>query len=107
MLLDQLNPSKKISSWGIMFWLHSFKNNYKVLFPKYTLVSNIGFDGSGTHKENKSEKEDFKESNKVEIYPIDSNINKVVFDKIKNNFRRTNYSIWYRLIRKYNQLFKN
>jgi hypothetical protein len=107
MLLDQLNPSKKISSWGIMFWLHSFKNNYKVLFPKYTLVSNIGFDGSGTHKENKSKKDDFKESNKVEIYPIDSNINKVVFDKIKNNFRRTNYSIWYRLIRKYNQLFKN
>jgi len=107
MLLDQLNPSKKISSWGIMFWLHTFKNNYKVLFPKYTLVSNIGFDGSGTHKENKSEKDDFKETNRVEIFPTESTVNHQIFSLIKSNLKKSNYSLKHIVLKKYNQIFKN
>ncbi len=93
MLLKQINSTKKISSWGIMFWFHTFKNNYKVLFPKYTLVSNIGFDGSGTHKENKSETDDFKETNCVEIYPIESTVNHQIFRLIKSKLKKSNYSL--------------
>lgn len=93
MLLKQINSTKKLSSWGIMFWFHTFKNNYKVLFPKYTLVSNIGFDGSGTHKENKSETDDFKETNCVEIYPIESTVNHQIFRLIKSKLKKSNYSL--------------
>ena len=41
---------KKISSWGIIFYLYLFVNNKLSFFPFKSLVNNNGFDGSGRHK---------------------------------------------------------
>ena len=38
------------NSWGVLFYLFSFKKKYLNLFPPYNLVQNKGFDGSGVHK---------------------------------------------------------
>lgn len=40
----------EFNSWGILFYLFSFHKKFLNLFPPYTLVQNIGFDGSGSHK---------------------------------------------------------
>ena len=43
------NRRKQIQSWGVEFWYHTFRTRSLVLYPPYSLVSNIGFDNSGTH----------------------------------------------------------
>lgn len=40
---------KNIDSWAIRFYLTVFMRNGLSLFPKKTLVNNIGMDGSGVH----------------------------------------------------------
>ncbi len=47
MLESQLTG--KIDAWDIRWYLSTFMLNGLTLFPKKSLVSNIGFDGSGTH----------------------------------------------------------
>lgn len=47
MLRDQLEG--KIDSWAIRWDYHLYKHNTYCLRPVKTLVSNIGFDGSGIH----------------------------------------------------------
>ncbi len=106
MLLKQINLTKKISSWGIMFWLHTFKNNYKVLFPKYTLVSNIGFDGTGTHKANTTLETKFNVENKVVLFPEKIEVNERLFLQLKKQLRKQEYSFKNKLIRLYNKLVR-
>ena len=47
MLDSQLNG--KIDAWDIRWYLSTFMLNGLTLYPKKSLVQNIGFDGSGTH----------------------------------------------------------
>lgn len=47
MLKSQIEGS--IDSWAIRWYWTVFINKGLVLFPPYTLVNNLGFDGSGTH----------------------------------------------------------
>ena len=39
----------EIDSWAIRWYLSVFLRNGMVLFPKISLIENIGFDGTGTH----------------------------------------------------------
>lgn len=48
MLESQLRG--EIDSWAIRWWLSVFLCNGLVLYPCQSLVENIGFDGSGTHR---------------------------------------------------------
>ena len=47
MLVDQLNG--RIDSWAIKWYVSVFFNDGLTLYPRLSLVINIGFDGSGTH----------------------------------------------------------
>lgn len=40
----------RISSWGICWQMCLFANDGLVLYPRRSLVTNTGFDGSGTHR---------------------------------------------------------
>jgi len=42
---------KNIDTWDIQWYLSTFMLNGLILYPKRSLVKNIGFDGSGTHCE--------------------------------------------------------
>ena len=44
----------KIDSWAIRWYLSVFVNEGMVLYPRKSLVQNIGFDGSGTHTRGES-----------------------------------------------------
>ncbi|MDQ2719732.1 MAG: glycosyltransferase [Bacteroidota bacterium] len=48
MLKDQAD--NKIDSWAIRWYASAFLNNKYTLYPKESIVFNIGFDSSGTHK---------------------------------------------------------
>ena len=39
----------KIDSWAIRYLLHHFLNKHVTIFPRISLVDNIGFDGTGRH----------------------------------------------------------
>lgn len=39
-----------MQSWAIRWYAYVFSHNYRTVFPQYSLVQNIGFDGSGVHK---------------------------------------------------------
>jgi putative methyltransferase (TIGR04325 family) len=41
---------KKISSWAICWYASAFLHNKYTLYPKTSLIYNIGFDKTGTHK---------------------------------------------------------
>ena len=47
MLMDQ--KEGKIDTWDIRFYASFFLSNQFFFFPKYSMVKNIGFDGSGSH----------------------------------------------------------
>ncbi|HTK18914.1 MAG TPA: glycosyltransferase [Mucilaginibacter sp.] len=42
----------KIDSWAIRWYAAAFLQNKLTLYPPLSLIQNIGFDGSGTHKDN-------------------------------------------------------
>ena len=55
-----------INSWAVLFNYFCYKEKYRCLQPRYSLVENIGFDISGTHssfrnifKKNKIKKKEF------------------------------------------------
>lgn len=41
-----------VDSWAIRWYASAFLANKLTLYPPFTLVHNIGFDGSGTHEDN-------------------------------------------------------
>jgi len=41
-----------VDSWAIRWYASAFLANKLTLYPPFTLVHNIGFDGSGTHQDN-------------------------------------------------------
>jgi hypothetical protein len=44
-----------LQSWGVVWYLSVFSRQGLVLYPRKSLVSNEGFDGSGTHAEGRSD----------------------------------------------------
>lgn len=50
----QVNEFKagKINSWAIRWYLSIFNQGGLVLYPHYSMIQNIGTDGSGTHSDN-------------------------------------------------------
>jgi len=49
LLKKELFGNKTANSWGIRFYFNIFSLNGLTLYPDYSLVQNIGWDGSGTH----------------------------------------------------------
>lgn len=45
----ELNLAGKLSTWAIFWYATIFLARGSCLYPKHSLVENIGFDGSGTH----------------------------------------------------------
>ena len=87
MLRHQMRGER--DSWAIRFCYEQSKQNRFTIYPKVSLVRNIGFDGSGTHCSNdeKLKKMNF-EGNKVEkivlenVYP-----NKRILREFKEQYR--------------------
>ena len=75
------HTSKEIEGVDIFWYQYIFLNNAFTIFPKFSLVSNDGFDGSGTHC-GISDKYDYKLKN----LPIKNFSNSTIVDSLNNIF---------------------
>lgn len=85
MLSDQ--AAGKIDSWAINFQTSMFLKNGYFLFPENSLIKNIGFDNSGTHRESNSlfDLEKTKtDSLKFQLPP--KSIDQKIVDKVRKSF---------------------
>ena len=59
----------KIDSWAIRWYLSVFLMDGLTLYPRQTLVSNAGFDGSGTHRANYNDDANRLFGGTIEVFP--------------------------------------
>jgi hypothetical protein len=76
MLKDQIE--NKVDSWAIRWYASAFINNKYTLYPKVTIIYNIGFDNSGTHS---GSIDNFNNKN----WNNHSRVPIILYDKIENN----------------------
>jgi hypothetical protein len=72
-----------VDSWAIRFYLSVFMQDGLTLYPKYTLVKNIGMDGSGIHCRVESEQNDVNDFFKIRNYPTKIEISPVAKKKLE------------------------
>lgn len=104
MLEDQLNG--KIDAWDIRWYWAVFNRKGVSLFPKYSLVKNIGFDGSGIHCfEGQQEEDQMREGRFNPQLPTEIKINKTARSIIVDYWRlRYNHDFTTRVRRKLLQI---
>ncbi len=99
MLKDQIKG--KNNSWAIRWYMSAFLKNKLTLYPKQSLVQNIGFDGSGSHCSSTGR---FFIENLSEVLPLFDKSSKIVenleardlmekyFNSVKGDFIRKVFS---------------
>jgi hypothetical protein len=109
MLNDQL--SGKIDSWAIRWYLSTFMLDALTLYPVESLVSNIGFDGSGTHGKAifTSFNSELKPNNYMakkfpELIQENAVISKTIIEYLQNS-KPTKNSLYSKFFRKIKNLF--
>ncbi len=101
MVLNSLKPNSKIDSWGIRWYLSVFLKNGLYLYPKKSLVTNIGFGEDAQHSSNDLLLEEIAENpNKtefIEINKVDVEESKTARNKLARYLKQKHYqSIWSR-----------
>jgi len=84
MLKDQVYG--KIDSWAIRFYVSMFLNNGVFLFPKSSLLQNIGFDGTGVHSGYaipNHYRHDINLNKKIEVERREVDINRFILESSK------------------------
>ena len=95
MLTDQVEG--KNNSWAIRWYASCFLKNLYTLYPGKSLISNNGFDDSGTHsgKSNVFNQEIYSEKIIIEDIPVENSL--IAYNAFINYFRKQNF---------YNRIFK-
>ncbi len=99
MICDQREG--RIDSWAIRWYLSVFLNRGITLYPKASLVSNIGFDGTGTHCASKRTFSVFSDSN-INRFPSAA-LNTVITRQVIDHLRHENqwwWKLWRRCLAK-------
>lgn len=84
MLKDQVE--KRNDSWAIRFYVSMFLNEGYFLYPNFTLIKNIGFDGTGVHcslDNTKIHKGSYNNYKKIEIKKKKVRLKKEILNKFK------------------------
>ena len=88
MLKDQIDG--KNSSWAIRWYASAFLKNKITLYPSLSFVNNVGFDGSGTHCDDKNHFETSLETRPKLFETIKIEENKEVKKKISIYLKKLN-----------------
>jgi len=96
----KLFKAGKIDSWAIRWYLSVFNENGLVLYPRDSMVQNIGTDGSGTHF---SQREDVYRvrlaTAAVEYFPSEIEENPEAYEAIRYFYAHRKGSLFRRLVR--------
>ncbi len=89
----------KINSWAIRWYLSVFKNNGLVLYPRYSMVQNLGTDGSGTHSDIDDTYRVELAQSRVKYFPEEIEENQKAYNAIKHFYATRKGPFIERLIR--------
>jgi len=86
----------KSDSWAIRWYWSVFKHNGLVLFPPYSLVNNIGFDGSGTNgwRSAKSVAQDKRLADELILLPDEVRVEPEAFNLVRYELAKMNPGIF-------------
>lgn len=101
----EMNRDGKINTWFVFWYANLFLRNGLSLFPSRTLVSNMGFDGSGVHCGTNSDFEFMLSNTPIRISQIPLVESSIGFDKHKKYFREVNPLLWGKVLRRISKLF--
>lgn len=100
----EMNRDGKINTWFVFWYANLFLHGGLSLFPSRTLVSNIGFDGSGIHCGTNSDFEFVLSNTPIGISQIPLVESAVGFDKHRKYFRKLNSLLLRKILRKLSKL---
>lgn len=89
----------KINSWAIRWYLSVFKNDGLVLYPRESMVQNIGTDGSGTHSDADNIYYVQLAHRKMKYFPNEIREHEKAYEAIKHFYAHRKGSLLERLIR--------
>lgn len=89
----------KINSWAIRWYLSIFNRDGLVLYPRDSMIQNIGTDGSGTHSDIDQVYQVTLANQKVDIFPKIIEEHKGAYEAIRSFYRSRKGSLGKRLIR--------
>ena len=83
------NNNKKINTWAIFWYATIFENKGLCLYPKSSLVLNLGNDrfAVNTQKNSIINNRNFKKNGKIKVFPRKVQENETVFKTIKSNLK--------------------
>lgn len=85
------NVQGKVSSWAILFYWFVFRSEGLVAYPPQSLIRNIGFDGTGTHGNARSDgaTDSVSSAERVMEFPSDIIPDEERFAEVRRNLKRT------------------
>jgi len=89
MLEDQIDG--KNNSWAIRWYASCFLNNLYILYPGQSLVSNIGFDGTGIHSGKSTIFNQFNHLTKINILDIPVENNEIAYEAFVHYFKSNKF----------------
>lgn len=104
MLLNRVNG--KNNSWAILWYASTFLLGMVTLYPRESLVINIGNDGTGTHKNLSSNYDVNLSPKKISQYPESIVPSVAAYDAFERYFLMTKSSILIRFINKFKRIIR-
>lgn len=104
MLTDQIRGVN--DSWAVRWYATALLQNMLTLHPGRSLVSNIGFDGQGTHSGTHDRYDTGISNDPVRVAGVDIEENAEVFSKLQVFFKKTRPSIYLRLVNKCKRIIR-
>lgn len=96
----------KINSWAIRWYLSIFNKNGLVLYPRESMIQNIGTDGSGTHSDEDTIYTVQLANKNISFFPKEIEENKVAYESIRYFYKHRKGSFVKRLIRYAKKVWK-
>ena len=89
----------KINSWAIRWYLTLFNNDGLALYPRQSMIQNMGTDGSGTHSDADNAYHVKLATQTVNYFPKEIEENKEAYEAIKYFYKHRKGSFFERVIR--------
>ncbi|WP_159632972.1 glycosyltransferase [Sphingobacterium composti Ten et al. 2007 non Yoo et al. 2007] len=89
----------KINSWAIRWYLTLFNNDGLALYPRQSMIQNVGTDGSGTHSDSDTVYHVELATQNISKFPKEIMENKEAYDAIKYFYKHRKGSLLSRAIR--------
>ncbi|MCA5004210.1 glycosyltransferase family 2 protein [Sphingobacterium bovistauri] len=89
----------KINSWAIRWYLTLFNNDGLTLYPRQSIIQNMGTDGSGTHSDADNAYHVELATHAVTFFPKEIVENKEAYEAIKYFYKHRKGSLWARAVR--------